>query len=502
MSTPMTEQVGYGKSKEGYFVLENASGETVRSLKIESSSLFVVYRHDTRRVEALSSTAELDKNSISYDVLSDTTAAKLKKAPVEIGKRGRVRWVSSIPSFAPAHDLQAETTLEPKAAFGWSVGIQAGLAVCVLVAGFFAGTADHKAPLSEVTLLTQDQVAKILSVEKKPEAKVEEPRAVAPQVAAPQLRRARVVAPTAHKVVTATPSLVAPRSNHVKKSQTTVAHKGTVRGGGFVGEGRRGYGTNEEHMNEIGALAALNAPRVKGGNGGRGGLNLQAVGTESGSGAGGSGHGGFGSNGGGGHGLGGLGTGRGSGLSNAMYGKGLVAAPFGDGSPAPGSGGYGTRGKAGGGAQGAGYGTQTVVGSWKGTGPKGNGPAGSGSGSGDPYGSPYGAGDGDDDEIATGGLSMDQIRQIIERNIGQVRYCYEQALQKEPRLSGRVAVRFQIGKAGSVTFASVKHSSVHSAQVENCIVGKLRSWAFPKPQGGVTVGVVYPFVLNRTVSMR
>jgi hypothetical protein len=279
-----------------------------------------------------------------------------------------------------------------------------------------------------------------------------------------------------------------------------VSKKG-LRGGGYKGEGARGYGTNEPNMNEIGALGALtDGPRVRGGNGGRGGLNLQAVGSEPGSGAGGKGHGGFGTNGAGGRGRGGLGAGAGSGLSNSMYGKGLIAAPMGDGGAAAGSGGYGTRGKAGGGAQGAGYGSATVVGSWKGTGPKGTGlaPAGSGVGNGNPYGSPYGSLDGDvDDMIVTGGLDMDQIAEVIARNMGQITYCYEQGLQKQPLLTGRVSVKFQIGARGLVEVARVAHSSVRSAQVEGCIVGKLKNWKFPKPQGGVTVAVTKPFVLRR-----
>jgi hypothetical protein len=231
-------------------------------------------------------------------------------------------------------------------------------------------------------------------------------------------------------------------------------------------------------------------------------LNLQAVGTEAGSGAGGKGYGGFGSNGGGGKGLGGIGTGKGMGLSNSMYGKGLIAAPFGDGSPAPGAGGYGTRGKAGGGAQGAGYGSMTIVGSWKGTGPKGDGPAGSGAGNGGP-GSPWGSADGggEDDVVSTGGLDKDQIAEVISRNMGQITYCYEQGLQVKPSLAGRVAVHFQIGGRGRVEVSRVAHSSVHSAQVEQCIAGKVRNWVFPKPVGGVSVAVTYPFMLRR-VSQR
>jgi hypothetical protein len=188
------------------------------------------------------------------------------------------------------------------------------------------------------------------------------------------------------------------------------------------------------------------------------------------------------------------------GLSNAMYGKGMIAAPFGDGGAAPGSGGYGTRGKMGGGAQGAGYGTQTIVGSWKGTGPHGDGPAGSGWGKG---GEGWGAGLDDGDAVGavvSGGLDMGQVQQVIDRHIGEVLYCYEKGLQVKPNLKGRVTVRFEISSRGRVNWARVTRSTVRSAKVESCITGRLKSWGFPKPQGGVTVGVTYPFNLGRNMA--
>lgn len=491
----------YGTSSEGYFVLENAKGEAVRTFKWEGSGLIVIYRHDTRRVETVSSLKALEDAGVEFDILTQTTQTKIKKSAVEIGERGRIKWVPQIAAFSREYDLAPDHTLEPKKAFGWSAGLQVGLALLFAIAGFLSGSGKSAPKEVTVTMLSQDTVQKLLEEQQPKERRQELESQKALQAApAPKMNpRDIVVAPSERKIKKNTP--VPTKSTSFKR--TAVAHSKGVHGGGYKSDAPRGYGTNEPHMNSIGALGALNSPRVKGGNGGRGGLNLQAVGTEPGSGAGGKGYGGFGSNGGGGKGLGGLGTGKGMGLANSMYGKGLIAAPFGDGSPAPGSGGYGTRGKMGGGAQGAGYGTTTVVGSWKGTGPKGDGPAGSGVGNGDPNGSPFGVIDGDDsDAIVTGGLDKDQINEVIMRHLGQIRYCYEQGLQKQPGLSGRVAVKFQIAGSGRVSLAGVKHSSVRSAQIEGCIVSKVKTWNFPKPQGGVNVAVTYPFVLTRGVSMR
>lgn len=485
-----------GDSADGYFVLENKKGETVRTFRWEEDDVCIVFNRQNRRVETVADLKELDKAGIEYDLLAETTKKKLKKTPVEIARAGQLRWVDAISGLSPEYRLADDKTLEPKKALWYSVGAQVALGLLIVIAGYFSGSKQPPKTDAVVTLVSQETIQKMLRAQE-PQQIPQQAKAAQPQIHR-QNPRDIVVAPSMKKL-----RKNAPIPTHSTTAKVAKRHSKGLRGGGYKSDAPRGYGTNEPHMNQIGALGALNSPRVKGGNGGRGGLNLQAVGTEPGSGAGGKGHGGFGSNGGGGRGLGGLGTGRGQGLANAMYGKGLIAAPFGDGSPAPGSGGYGTRGKMGGGAQGAGYGTQTIVGSWKGTGPKGNGPAGSGVGNGDPNGSPWGLVDGDDDgAVVTGGLDMESIREIIYRNMGQIRYCYEQGLQKSPGLSGRVTVKFQISGSGSVSLAGVRHSSVRSSQVEGCMVSKIRGWKFPKPQGWVNVAVVYPFNLQRTVSMR
>lgn len=491
--SPTTERV-----TDGFFVLENKRGEVVRYFNFDSAKItpkiIAIYRHDNRRIEVVASTKELDEHEISYDVLGESTPTKVRKDALKIADVGTVRFIHQIGSVSQPANLAPEKEFDTKKFILWGACVQLGLGGIMLIAG--ALTHKEKEREVQVTLLDKAVVEKMLDESQKPP---EPPKAEKPAplevVQQPKSHKPVVVAPSETKITKNTP--VPTRSTSFKKG-AKIAKSKHPRGGGYKGEGPRGYGTNEPNMNSIGALGALNGPRVKGGNGGRGGLNLQAVGNEAGSGAGGKGFGGFGSNGGGGRGKGGLGTGKGMGLSNAMYGKGLIAAPFGDGSPAPGSGGYGTRGRAGGGAQGAGYGTETVVGSWKGTGPKGNGPAGSGAGNGDPNGSPWGSADGDDgNAVVTGGLDREQIAEVINRNLGQITYCYEQGLQRKENLSGRVTVNWRIGGNGRVTSARISSSSVRSAQVENCIAGKVRTWGFPRPKGGVTVAVTYPFMLRR-----
>lgn len=170
-------------------------------------------------------------------------------------------------------------------------------------------------------------------------------------------------------------------------------------------------------------------------------------------------------------GLGG-GTQGSGGVQTSLYAKGVVGAALGAGNNVNGAGGYGTKGKGGGQA---GYGKLALTGSTGAT----------------PI--PLGA-----EASVAKGLDRDQIAAVINRNLGQVRFCYEQGLQGNAGLNGRVAVAFVIGGSGLVKSANVDSSNLNSKAVEDCIVMRLKTWKFPVPEGGVDVEVTYPFVLRRS----
>lgn len=206
--------------------------------------------------------------------------------------------------------------------------------------------------------------------------------------------------------------------------------------------------TNDMSINQMGALGALGSLSKSSQNGG---LNLNNVATSKGIGRG--------------------GTQGSGGMQSSIYGKGLVAAPLGAGQRANGAGGYGTKG-AGGGQ--AGYGQVSLVGS-----------AGS-------FFQPVKS-----EALVEGGLDRNEIEAVILRHIGEIRYCYEQGLQTNPKLSGRVSMKFFIASSGMVSTANITNTSLHSKLVEGCITGRLKTWKFPNPRGGVVVKVNYPFVLRR-----
>jgi len=99
--------------------------------------------------------------------------------------------------------------------------------------------------------------------------------------------------------------------------------------------------------------------------------------------------------------------------------------------------------------------------------------------------------------MVTGSLSKQVIRRVIKRHINEVRFCYEQQLQSDPTLKGRVVIKFVIDSKGNVTAAVVAESTFADTIIETCILQAVRRWKFPAPEGGGIVIINYPFELTQ-----
>ena len=403
----------------GRFVLENEKGEVVRTFAIAGEQMFLIYRHDTRRIEVLSSVAALKKQGISFDVLRETTVTTAQRRSIPLANGGRFRFTDEIERTAGLVQIPDDSEEQEKAIYKYTALTQLGLMLFTLIAG----------------LLIEP-----LLIDKKEEPVV----TVIPQQLI-QPREQMTVRPSEQKVVT--PKTVA---NRRVESPRTVPKTLTAK----VKAARKENAPlrTKIRVENVGALGALGG--MKNGSKRSAGFNMNALNDSKGTSWNGAGSGGVG------------------GMERAVPGKGLVASAIGSGGKVEGGGGYGTRGKAGGGRPG--YGEMNMGGTAA------------------AYFEPV-----TEEALVEGGLTKDQIAAVINRHMGEVLYCYEKGLQVNPSLAGRVAIRFVINGGGRVSLANIQSSSVNSAQVEGCIVNRLRGWPFPKPVGGVNVKVSYPFVLKR-----
>lgn len=97
------------------------------------------------------------------------------------------------------------------------------------------------------------------------------------------------------------------------------------------------------------------------------------------------------------------------------------------------------------------------------------------------------------DALILGGLDKATIEKVIKDHIKQIRYCYEKELARNPRLAGKIIIKFLIDKDGAVSSSSIKESTMGSSEVEQCVSTRISQLKFPEPKGGTTVTVSYPF---------
>lgn len=96
--------------------------------------------------------------------------------------------------------------------------------------------------------------------------------------------------------------------------------------------------------------------------------------------------------------------------------------------------------------------------------------------------------------VILGALSKEAIDAVVKDALADVRRCYKKGLRSNPKLAGRVAVKFIIEPDGTVREAAIKSSTLGDARVESCVAAEVAALRFPKPAGGGIVIVSYPFV--------
>lgn len=99
------------------------------------------------------------------------------------------------------------------------------------------------------------------------------------------------------------------------------------------------------------------------------------------------------------------------------------------------------------------------------------------------------------DPIIMGALDKNEIQRVIQSRLTQIRYCYENQLQKHPTLAGRVMVSFIIKADGKVAEVKIAGSTLKNKQVEQCIIDLLSRLRFARKSEG-EINVRYPFVFK------
>ncbi len=119
----------------GRFVLENPNGEVVRTFALAGDEVFIVYRHDTRRVEVVSSLAALKEEKVSYDLLKKTSTGSVKKRSVGLDNGSRFRFTDDIQSVVGSVQILDDSEDEEKKIYQYTAFTQVGAIALVFIIG-------------------------------------------------------------------------------------------------------------------------------------------------------------------------------------------------------------------------------------------------------------------------------------------------------------------------------------------------------------------------------
>jgi hypothetical protein len=93
-----------------------------------------------------------------------------------------------------------------------------------------------------------------------------------------------------------------------------------------------------------------------------------------------------------------------------------------------------------------------------------------------------------------GRLPPEVIQSVVLHGFKHIRICYEAGLGRDPKLQGRVSVRFVIERDGTVKDARDGGSDLPDMAVRDCVMKKFFGFKFPPVESGI-VTVVYPIML-------
>lgn len=96
----------------------------------------------------------------------------------------------------------------------------------------------------------------------------------------------------------------------------------------------------------------------------------------------------------------------------------------------------------------------------------------------------------------SGQLDRATVQKIIRRNLSGIRWCYQDALQRNKALRGKIRLGFTILPSGKVAKPRATNSSISDSALMSCITRKMARWRFPSPKNGGVVKVNYPLILK------
>jgi Ca-activated chloride channel family protein len=78
----------------------------------------------------------------------------------------------------------------------------------------------------------------------------------------------------------------------------------------------------------------------------------------------------------------------------------------------------------------------------------------------------------------SGGVSRASVQNVVKKNIKEIQVCYQQALQKQPGVRGKLVVKLAVDASGLVTQVSLVANPFNDQALAACLTQKLKQWRF------------------------
>ena len=95
----------------------------------------------------------------------------------------------------------------------------------------------------------------------------------------------------------------------------------------------------------------------------------------------------------------------------------------------------------------------------------------------------------------SGRIDKRLIQKVVRAHENEIRHCYDMALLKDKKLTGRIMTQFVILPDGKVERAAIveSESTLNNPEVEKCIIEHIEQWVFYSNDGYSKLLVNYPF---------
>lgn len=91
-----------------------------------------------------------------------------------------------------------------------------------------------------------------------------------------------------------------------------------------------------------------------------------------------------------------------------------------------------------------------------------------------------------------------QVREVIRANIKDVQECYKTSFPEGSRPTGKLTLDWQHEASGRIARISVNagKSSITEPKLGDCLIARMKTWAWTPSSDGRTTGVSYPFIFE------